>query len=201
MTNSFKELFISSVQNADKNELLKSIGYKNVEAKQLQRLDKIISSPILALDSSDYDFKYTNQEFILAICDSMQLDLNQAQQYINAAQTDIVKTQKAFKPYIWIDTNFKRTTQPIFALAVSESQRHIFFKEDFWLSPKPVQLQQAQLKIKTFMKEKNGVAGIWGKAQQFLLFVEKDFAYVFDTQGNVVDKKHINVPGAAVLKV
>jgi transcription antitermination factor NusG len=86
--------------------------------------------------------------------------------------------------YIYINTNFKRTTQPIFVLAFCESIRRLRFYGDEKLLFKSTEeiLKILSKKIQKHYKENKGELKVWGKIANYQLHLEGK-TYIFDTDG------------------
>lgn len=179
--------------------LLRSVGYRQPGAVQHERLDAIIASPTLGLDAGGYDFKYTNEELILALAKTLDLNVAEALAYTTAQKTRISENRAAFKPYLWIDTNFKRTSQPVFALAATEQFRHLHFPEEFWRKPLAEQLEAVRTRVRTYLQKQGHEVFMWGPIRRFLFFVQPTFAYIIDLKGEVISTWEREPPNRAVL--
>jgi hypothetical protein len=71
-----------------------------------------------------------------------------ADQRITRTRKYLEEERTAFKPYIWIDTEFQRKSQPLFALAVCEHQRYLDFPKGFWRLSMDRQLGRAQCSVR-----------------------------------------------------
>jgi hypothetical protein len=109
------------------------MGYPHPNEKNMERLEKVLASKTLGLKDGGFDLKYSTPEFLVALSKVAGLNEQEVRQRIGNINQDVSDDWHAFKPYIWVDTHFKRTTQPIFALAALESRRHLGFRAVRWL--------------------------------------------------------------------
>jgi len=93
--------------------------------------------------------------------------------------------QRFTNSYLFIDTNFQRTTQPIFALACCEFQRRIkldlselLFKTDDEI------LQIVSQFVKDDFYTSDAKAGIWGNIVSYTWNHRDGETYIFDTDGS-----------------
>jgi len=94
--------------------------------------------------------------------------------------------------YIFINTNFRRKSQPIFALAFCEGQRNIALDKNnlIFKSDKEV-FQIISDTIKNHYISTNGKIGIWGNVVNYAYHHNDGKVYVFDKYGNQIDSKPI----------
>ena len=192
MTSEFKADLILGLEDRPHAEILKAMGYRNPSPQNLNRLKSVLDDEYLSLNSGGFDLKYSTPEFLLSLGRVAGLDLKTSQQRIEAIQQYLSDEWQAFKPYIWVDTHFKRTTQPIFALAACESFRHLGFSKGFWRLPLDGQLSKAQALARQHMAETEGDLSIWGKIQNYWFFYESCKAYILSPEGDVTG--HQNGP-------
>jgi hypothetical protein len=197
MSGEFKADLILALEGKPYTSILKSIGYRNPSPKNFDRLKSVLDDDCLGLKSGGFDFKYSTQEFLLALSNVAGLDLKRSQQWIEATQKYISDEEQAFKPYIWVDTHFKRTTQPIFALAFCESRRYLSFSKGFWRLPIEQQLRKAQALARDHMAETEGKLVMWGNIQEYWFFYEPRKAFILSPDGELIGEQDGPVPNRA----
>lgn len=170
--------------------ILKAMGYRNPTPANIKRLENVLASKHLGLEGGGFDLKYSSAEFLLALSKVAGLKGQEARHRISHLEHPLSEEWHAFKPYLWVDTNFKRTSQPIFALAACESFRHLFFPKGFWRLPLEQQLAKAGEKIREHVRETTGTLGIWGKIEAYWFVPAPGQAYVLSTEGDVIGEKH-----------
>lgn len=72
-----------------------------------------------------FDFRYSNKQFLNKLCEVVGIEISDFQDEINVIQSAYDKMLDRFKSYVFVDTGFKRDSQPIFILAICESIRRI----------------------------------------------------------------------------
>ena len=87
--------------------------------------------------------------------------------------------------YLYIETNFKRTSQPIFVLACCESQRRIKLNVEAFLFKSDEEiLQMVSQFVKDDFYTSSGTAGIWGKISSYIWHHRDAESYLFHTDGS-----------------
>ena len=95
--------------------------------------------------------------------------------------------------YLFINTNFKRTTQPIFILACSESQRRIKLDiSEFLFKTDDEILQIVALFVRDDFYTSDAKIGIWGNIVSYTWHHRDDETYHFNIDGSY--KKIDNTP-------
>lgn len=169
-------LRLSQIRERD---ILLNLGYSKPSSRDFRRLRAVLEQPELGLSSSQYDFKYSAKAYIEKLSEIAGIDKLEAQKAITGIKDKLMEEEKAFKPYLFVDTGFKRTTQPIFALAVSEGQRYLHFDREFWAQPLYEQLVSVYERIQEHMEETHGHLGIWGYIRRYL--------FVYDHDGSAIE--------------
>lgn len=166
--------------------VLAKMGYRRVTDRLRKRLESVLASEDLGLDQSHFDFRFNGLEFLRALCAAAELEPAYYEAKILEIETMVAEDRRAFRPYLWVDTHFRRKSQPIFALALSEPQRYVDFPARFWRLPPEKQLSMAQGKVRWHMTETGGELGIWGSICGYFFFYSENNAYELDTEGNVI---------------
>ena len=143
----------TNLTNLDEHlNLAKKLGYYSLD-KLNQALLKITQAKSLDefLQNGYYDYVYTSENLVLKLAKiygfNILDELNQAKKL-----NDEVKKYK--NSYIYIDTNFKRTTQPIFMLAMMQGVRYVYFdKKELVFKSLDKQLQFISKIVKNHYKK------------------------------------------------
>lgn len=178
-------------------EILKAMGYQKPTQQTIERLESVMASKRLGLEHGGFDLKYSTPEFLGALCKVAGIDEQEARQRVRHLHNGVSEDWHAFKPYLWVNTHFKRRSQPIFALAAMESRRYLSFPEGFWRLPIAEQLGEAQRKVHTHMADTEGTLPMWGDIDEYWFFYEPETAYVLSTSGDVLGKWKGPVPNRA----
>ncbi|PPK50052.1 hypothetical protein [Marinobacter persicus] len=183
------------------HEILKAMGYPHPSEKNMHRLENVLTSKTLGLKDGGFDLKYSTPEFLVALSKVARLDEQEVRQRIGNINQDVSDDWQAFKPYIWVDTHFKRTTQPLFALAACESFRYVSFPKGFWQLSLEQQLAKAQTLVREHMAETDGTLKMWGDIQEYWFFYEPRKAYRLAPDGAVLGKHNGPVSNSASVTI
>jgi hypothetical protein len=194
MIENFKIDLVLRVAAKPHDEILKAMGYQRPTSANLERLQNVLDDPGFGLNDGGFDFKYGSEGFLRAMCVVTGMDMALADQYICRIKKYLKEEREAFKPYLWVDTGFKRTSQPIFALAVCEHQRYLDFPKGFWRLSIDRQLGRAQCRVREHVYESGGELGIWGHIKQYWFYYKKNAAYLLALNGEVTGKHEGPVP-------
>ncbi|MBL3824119.1 MULTISPECIES: hypothetical protein [unclassified Marinobacter] len=198
MIDNFKTDLVLRVAAMPREEILKAMGYQRPTSANLERLQSVLDDPDFGLNNSGFDFKYSSEGFLRALCVVVCMDMASSEQRIFRLKKCLEEEQEAFKPYIWVDTGFRRQSQPIFALAVCEHQRYLDFPKGFWRLSIDRQLGRAQCRAREHVYETGGELGIWGHIKQYWFYYKKNAAYLLALNGEVIGKHEGPVPNQAI---
>lgn len=198
MIDNFKTDLVLRVAPTPRDEILKAMGYQRPTSANLERLQAVLDDSEFGLNNSGFDFKYSSEGFLRALCVVTRMDMALADQRICRIKKYLEEEREAFDPYIWVDTGFKRQNQTIFALAVCEHQRYLDLPRGFWRFPIDRQLGRAQCRVREHVFETGGELGIWGHIKQYWFYYKKEAAYLLALNGEVIGKHEGPVPGQAI---
>lgn len=176
--NMYQELDLK-LCHLSRKEILLHMGYDKPNKSHFQRLESVLTDSELGLGCSHYDFKYSAEAFVIKLCSVAGIEQSQAHKAIFEIQRSLTQQKEAFKPYLFVDTGFKRASQPIFALAACEGQRYLHFDKDFWSVPLYDQLVTVYELIHEHMDMTQGFLGIWGYIRRYY--------FVYDDQGSAIE--------------
>ncbi|MCM0612180.1 hypothetical protein KFJ24_06775 [Marinobacter sediminum] len=197
MIENFKTDLVLRVAAMPRNEILEAMGYQKPTSANLERLQNVLDDPEFGLNDGGFDFKYSSEGFLRAMCVVTGMDMAVADQRICRIKKYLEEEREAFKPYLWVDTGFKRQSQPIFALAVCEHQRYLDFPKGFWRRSIDRQLGRAQCRVREHVYETTGDLGIWGHIKQYWFYYKKNAAYLLARNGEVIGKHEGPAPSLA----
>jgi len=171
----------------DISSLHKKVGY-NTSKKFIETLDKLISTNSIYdwIYSGHYDLVYNSKDFLTKLCEVLDISKSLLNDEINKA-VEYCKEEERFKSsYIFINTNFKRKSEPIFALALCEKFRNIslYKKEDLLFKSIKEILDILSNQIKSHYEENIDKLSIWGKIVSYQVHLF-DKTYVFDINGKL----------------
>lgn len=188
MIDNFKTDLVLRVAAMPREEILRAMGYQRPTSANLERLQSVLDDPEFGLTDSGFDFKYSSEGFLRALCVVTGMDRALADHRISRIKKYLDEEREAFKPYLWVDTGFKRRSQPLFALAVCEHQRYLDFPKGFWRLSIDRKLGRAQCRVREHVYETGGDLGIWGEIKQYWFYYKKDAAYLLALNGEVIGK-------------
>lgn len=198
-----KQKLNEKIKNTSIEVLTNSLNY-NSSKKAKKAINKFLDSTSIDiwLNSGFYDLVYSAEAFFIALCDVFKIDKEQVSQEINKSNEKRNEIERFKDSYIFINTNFKRTSEPIFALAFSEAKRRISLYKDEKYLFKPVDeiLNLISNEIIKHYIFNDGKIGIWRKIENYQLHLFGDI-YTFDTKGKLLSSKENLDTNRASLKL
>lgn len=176
-----------ALASSDLAEIALMMGYNRRTAiKAGERLKALLASDDLGLDKG-YDLKYTSKQFLQQICSLLMIPPNE----FDAAIAEIMeykdKLEKAFRGWIFVDTNFKLKNEPIFILGLIENKRRIRPEPEFNLLPVHEQIEKVQKMVRQHYKENDGEVFIWGKIQRYLFHYSENDVLAISPDGQLLE--------------
>lgn len=176
--------------------LCEKLGYQASNSKALKRLNEVLSDVHLGLALSNFDNKYSTIEYVNALCETLSIE-NYKHQL--APLRELARyCLFGFAPSIFVDTDFKRSSQPIFILAVLESSRNISFECKQALEPLDQQILTVQQWIVEHYKANEGKMLIWGDIQRYAYFYAEGRKLIFSNEGKLLDDIEVNISRARI---
>ena len=183
--NELKEkLRISPVEN-----IIKSMGYHSLDKGQ-NAIDLFIEKRSINhwLESGFYDLLYTAEQFIVKLSVILKVNPDYIKDKIILHKQTILELRKLKNAYIFVNTNFKRTTQPILALAFMEQKRLILpAKDKLIFKSTEKKLNIISSFIKSHYKYNNGKLDMWGKIDSYIYHQNINKKYTFNIKGNLIE--------------
>jgi len=171
-------------------ELAQFMGYQPKKVKKaVKRIEDVLSDEHLGLNSSLFDFKYVNKEFLNKLCSVLNLDISQYQACLDAIEQSMELKNKGFKSYVFVDTKFKRTNESILILSALESRRYIKIDWDIRKLAFEDQIPLISELIKQHYEQAGGRLKIWGEIQQYAFFYGEGEAIVFKPGGGIQEEQ------------
>lgn len=171
-----------------RQEWASRMGYRGLKQQMAERVDDVLNDEWLGLTDNAYDLRYNSADFLKMMAEIAGPTAANAQALIERSRQWIDAEQHAFKPYLFVDTGFKRTTEPVQVLAACEHNRRLYFDEPgFWRFDRNQQLARAKERIRRHMKQTGGHLAVWGKIQCYRFCYREDAAIVLSLDARVVD--------------
>ena len=122
-----------------------------------------------------------------------------------ASTPEAIRTSKELRrfrnSYIFVNTNFKRKGEPIFALAFSELHRNVAFnKSDLIFKSDEEVFELISAIVKQHFLETKGNIGIWGNIVSYIYHHSDGKTYLFDKDGLLRDDEKV-IESKAVLSL
>ncbi len=161
------------------------LGYLSIE-KASKRITEIVNSPVLCLDQAGFDFHYSTPDLIRKLCELLEIPALLCNQVIDDINARLALARNKFASHLFIETNFKRKNEPVFALAAMESQRYISIDPVVQDLPLNEQLDHIQkLAISHYSTQSS--LELWGEIQQYAYFYDAETIIIFSPAGEVIN--------------
>ena len=179
------------LNSQDISILYKKVGY-NSSKKFILTLDKLksIDSIYNWIYSGHYDLVFNAKDFLINLCDVLKIDKIFVNQEIQKVENFYIEQERFKNSYIFVNTNFKRKSEPIIALALCEKFRRIslYKNEELLFKSKDEILKTVSDIIHNhYINNKDGLV-LWGNIENYVLYLFGEF-YTFDTDGNLINDK------------
>jgi len=180
----------------DSSEVAKRMGYTNVK-KCEARIQYVLNSPDFGLIESNFDGIYSSEDFFNNLLKVVGLGQLIYSKELQDLRTMVEDERWGFRPWIFVDTNFKRKNQPIFVLAFSEGVRRFALPKKLKSMRLDEQCEYLRAFISKYLvdltNEHQGELAIWGKPVSFHCHVTEDHVLKFDLDGNLIENIAKNV--------
>ncbi len=182
--------------------LAKELGYSNSTKFEIT-LNKFLQFSTLNewFQCGHYDLVNTAGDFFIKLSKALKIDEDTINNEIKNITLYKKEIEKFKDSYIFVNTNFKRKNEPIFALALCENQRRISLYKNENLLFKSIDeiLEILSKEIKKHYLLNSDKLGIWGKIVSYQVHIF-DTIYTFDTNGSLKSNDVIVFENKATLK-
>ena len=186
----------------NKTLLAKELGYSNSIKFEIT-LNKFLQFSTLYewFQCGHYDLVNTAEDFFIKLSKALKIDEDTINNEIENITLFKHEVEKFKDSYIFVNTNFKRKNEPIFALALCENQRRIslYKKENLLFKSTDEILEILSIEIKKHYLQNSYKLGIWGKIVSYQVHIF-DTIYTFDTNGSLKSNDVIIFENKATLK-
>jgi len=186
MSMTLQTLIKDKIAEKGSKEISKLLGYHSTTTFD-NRVQKVRESPYLALDQSDYDFHYGSHAFIKKLLEALEIPEHFYNKVIEEVE-EALELDRQKKPYFFLETNFKRESQPIFMLSALQNNRFLSVGEEIY----KLSLNDQLSKLADFIRHHNEqypVIDVWGEIQSYVYFYDDETALVFSTSGQLLSAK------------
>lgn len=187
----------------NKDDLSKILGYSN-KVKFEETLNKFFQFENLYqwFEKGHYDLVNNAKDFFIKLSKVLNIEDSLIDKELKEIELYKQEVEKFKDSYIFVNTNFKRKNEPIFALALCENQRRISLYKDENLLFKTIDelFEVLSKEIKEHYLKNEGTLKIWGKINSYQVHLFGKI-YVFDINGDLKINDEIVCENRAVLKI
>ncbi len=166
--------------------LLRSMGYGRVNAQRRARLARVLNDDLLGLDHGEFDFRFDSLGFARALCEALDLPVDMVEAGLTGLH-QLVARRRAYAPSMFVDTGFKRKSEPVFVLAAMEGKRWISFERTFRDLPAIQQIHTAGEHAREHFEMHGGVLPLWGAIQRYVFFHAPERSLWLAPDGRVIE--------------
>lgn len=179
----------NKLNGVEKEAVVSTLGYGN-KKKGVKRLNLLLSINNTEewLKTSGYDFVHSNRSFLIKLCDVLCVEKELYMKAIKKASHKLKRIAQMPEPYIFINTNFKRKNEPIFALAFSEGRRRIKVDKTKVFESRDDGLSMVRKLVINNYNKTDGSLPMWGKIDNYFYHVY-DKIYILSREGKIQSDK------------
>ena len=165
--------------------LAKELGYSS-STKFEKTLNKFFEFSTLYewFSCGHYDLVNNAEDFFIKLSKALKIDENMINQELEKIAIYKQEIEKFKDSYIFVNTNFKRKNEPIFALALCENRRRIslYKKQNLLFKTTKEIFEILSKEIQEHYSQNSNTLGIWGKIISYQVHLFNTI-YIFDTNG------------------
>jgi len=109
---SLQQLFEAHIVERSPQIIAKQLGYCTTD-KITARIESMINNRYLDLDKSGFDLRYSTPNLIRKLAEIFDIPSLVCDKVIEEIEVELLAKRKRFKPYIFIETDFKRASPPV----------------------------------------------------------------------------------------
>ena len=198
-----KTLINKKVNEITVDELVAKLGY-NSKRKAQDSLNRFLNTESIYtwFYSGFYDLRYNAKEFLFVLTKALDIDMLIVDNEISEIKKLKKEIDKFRGSYIFVNTNFKRKNEPIFALCFCERSRRIsLYKNKIYIFKTLDKiLNIVSEEIKRHYAKHDGSLCIWGDIVNYQLNLFDDI-YTFETNGKITSSSINYDSSIATLKL
>ena len=195
------KIVCSKIGNSPLDVIAKKMGYSNSK-KGIARIEFTINDQYLGLLESNFDGLYSSALFLDKLLEVIELDDPKVNEYIKEINIERLDKDFGFRPWIFMQTHFKRSGQPIFYLACCEGRRRLYLTKKLKKLSREGKIKYVRQVIKKHQAETNGLLDLWGTVAEYVCHFEKSQTTTFLPDGTIISETNEEVGhSAACLKV
>ena len=171
----------------DEKRFFTSLGYGTTQ-KGLCKWHQFLESHSLEnfLEHENYDLVHTNDSFARALCDYCALSCVEIEQIQERKKEQMLALERIKQPYIFVNTQFHRQSEPLIALACLEHLRRLNIDKRCVLESNDDGLAHAQKTILDYQAKMKGKLPLWGEIHHYEYYVNEQ-CFMIDTNGKLIE--------------
>lgn len=181
-------------------ELARLMGYATAGAAVRDRIGRVLDDPWLGLARGGFDFRFGGRGFLEALSRTLGVDDGIVRRAIRVIVRDLEATRRAYQPWLFVDTGFRRQDHPgmsLSVLAMIESRRRLVFPGGLWRVPLGGQLGHARQRVREHMVATGGTIPVWGPIRRYWFVYRDRCAIGLSVDGAVLgETDRFDPPGA-----
>jgi hypothetical protein len=185
------------------DEVLKNMGYKYLKTGE-KTLQKFLGakSIYLWLKTGNFDFYHDSMSFLRALIEALSFSSTRAEETIETSRKRLECIEKMQTPYLYIDTHFKRKSEPLHVLAMMEGYRHIKIDKELLVfkSKKECFNEVAKIIRQHYLAHK-GKLKLWGNIYTYVYHHTDGKRYIFLPNGERTNDALSITESKAVLRI
>ncbi len=167
-------------------EILEAMGYLHPSEQAIARLKSVMSSQTLGLDKGPTDFQYTREQFVLKLCQVLEIPEDESVNVVKAASQFRFKEDWAFRPQLHAVTGLKRDDRSAMQMGHLLNRCQVDLPDGIWRHPIDVQIEMAKSTVRKNMLETAGDFGPSGQAERYRFVYEKDVSLDLSVEGEII---------------
>jgi len=181
-----QETIREKIEDIGADEVLNRIGIQDITPKARERLSNLVNDRLLGINKSFFDFKYSNIEYIKAVCKALNINFNdyKSEYAFISGQASAYMSLKS--PCLFIETDFIRSGQPIFMLAFLEQKRRIELSKELILEGVDVVIEYSKKIVKNHFLVSGRYIEFWGTIKHYVLIIDGFGSIKISVEGEVV---------------
>ena len=183
------------LEQVSQNDVLRSMGYHNLKVGH-KTLQKFLDTDTiyLWLKTGNFDIKHSSEGFLRALIKAVNLPASFAENEIQKSQKRLDHIAEMKEPYIFIDTKFKRKSEPIFVLAILEGRRRISIDKELLVDKSRTEIfEEVGKVIRQHYLSHEGRLDMWGEIYMYVYHHSDGNTYIFNPDG-ALSEDHEDIP-------
>ena len=176
-----------SLKKTDHDEVLRTMGYRNLKTGQKTLLKFLNTDSIyLWFKNGYFDMKYNSEEFLQHLIEALDLTSewdDELKQY--KRRLDDIRAMRN-RPYVFIDTHFKRQSEPIFVLVMLEGRRRIPIDKELLIFKSEKEIFEIiGVIVENHYISSSGKLQLWGEIFNYIYHNTDGKKFIFNPDGTL----------------